>query len=480
MFCKWCGMESVTTDQCSWCHRPFTTAAESPARKTEAAAEVPAVTMESAASEAQTPALASPAAAPPIGGEGDAVEVKTPWDNTPVSEPVVPETASPLSAATPPPVIGVRRPAKGRGGAHIPAPAIPPRAASSSGAAGSSGARPPAPAPGISPGMASQRTPGSSSPARPHTPAPPIPAATRGGASPAASMTARTAEAPAVPQNPAAPASTTRTALPSSLLGGGRTATPASEAVEPPPAVSGGLADGVAIPPAVASADANVPQFGTFTPAKSKYYAGQVVDPVSGTHYDSDTGQPTAAPPKAETPADKKRSAGDDIEFEWHAPPVTMGHLVARFLGVFAILLCAGAAIAFFAPAAYVAPLLLVNFIGAVLMTVMRVVPWQDEDSDDVFLMIVLTLAFGPVVSLIIYSVLTALRQDGNPAMIGVMGVAALTRLGVGLAIGKLGWWQLMPFPLTGFAVEMMFMNWAGLVALAGWYFANVFHKFDE
>jgi len=25
MLCKWCGMESSTTDKCSWCHRPFTT-----------------------------------------------------------------------------------------------------------------------------------------------------------------------------------------------------------------------------------------------------------------------------------------------------------------------------------------------------------------------------------------------------------------------------------------------------------------------
>lgn len=296
-------------------------------------------------------------------------------------------------------------------------------------------------------------------------------------------MTNRAAEASAAPAAPA-PTSTTRTALPSSLLGA-RSAAPAAEAVEPPPAASGGLADGVAIPPTVSSgADANVPQFGTFTPAKSKYYPGQVVDPVSGTHYDSDTGQPVAAP-AADKPVEKKTRAkksdeGDDIEITW-VNPLTMGHLVARFLGIFAILLCAGSAIAYFAPSAYVAPLLLVNFIGAILLTVMRVVPWQDEDSDDVFLMIVLTLAFGPIVSLVIYSVLTALRQDGNPAMLGIMSVAALTRIGIGLATGTLSsWWQLMPFPLTGFTVEMMFVNWAGLVALAGWYMANVFHKLDE
>ncbi|HLJ53518.1 MAG TPA: hypothetical protein VKT77_00680, partial [Chthonomonadaceae bacterium] len=23
MLCKWCGMESATTDKCSWCYRPF-------------------------------------------------------------------------------------------------------------------------------------------------------------------------------------------------------------------------------------------------------------------------------------------------------------------------------------------------------------------------------------------------------------------------------------------------------------------------
>jgi hypothetical protein len=156
-------------------------------------------------------------------------------------------------------------------------------------------------------------------------------------------------------------------------------------------------------------------------------------------------------------------------------------NVVFRYLAVFAVLLGIGMAVAYFAPAAYVAPLLLVNFIGALLLPVMGVVPWQDEDSDDVFLMIVLTLAFGPVVSLVIYSVLTALRQDGNPAIIGILAVAMLTRIGIGVVAGNVStWWHLMPFPMTGFSVPLMLVNWAGLFALTGWYFANVFHKFDE
>jgi hypothetical protein len=476
MFCKWCGMESVTTDQCSWCHRPFTTTAETTATKSaESKAETSVVETEPTVVLAGDAVSAPPVAATTETAESEPTEVKAPWDNAPAPESTsTPEPAAPkVASASPPPVIGVRR----RSGAHVPAPAMPPRAASA--ASGQSATRSPVPAPAAPPGMAPRR-PGSSAPGRPHTPAPPIPAAAaRSGAAPAAPIANRTVETPQAAAAPptAVPASTSRTALPSSLLGGARTTAPLADSVEPPPAVEGGLADGVAIPPAVSSAtDANVPQIGLFTPAKSKYYAGQVVDPVSGTHYDADTGKPTATAKKPE-----RRREDKEIEFNWDTAPVTMGKLVARFLGVFAILLAAGSAIAYLAPAAYVVPLLLVNFIGGLLLPVMRAVPWQDEDSDDVFLMIVLTLAFGPIVSLVIYSVLTAVRQDGNPAMLGVMGVAALTRIGIGMATGTLSaWWQLMPFPLTGWSATMMFVNWAGLVALVGWYFGNIFHKFDE
>ena len=285
---------------------------------------------------------------------------------------------------------------------------------------------------------------------------------------------------------PTAQASTSRTALPTALLGGARAVSPATELAEGASATGGGLADGIAIPPPVAtSPNANVPQMGTFTPAKSKYYPGQVVDPLSGTHYDSESGRPNVqppAPPKpAETPKKTSKRDGSEIEFIWDKTPHTMLNVVMRYIAYFGVLMLVGMGATFFIPATFVPALLLVNFIGAMMLPVLGVVPWQDEDSDDVFLMIVLTLVFGPVVSLVIYSVLTAMRQDGNPAILGILAVAMLARVGIGVAAGNVtSWWDLTPFPLTGFTPQMMLINWVGFVALAGWYFANVFHKLDE
>ncbi|MDW8208146.1 MAG: hypothetical protein RMJ43_09935 [Chloroherpetonaceae bacterium] len=273
------------------------------------------------------------------------------------------------------------------------------------------------------------------------------------------------------------PPSGGRTALPVELLSGSQATTPTTGA----PAPRDGLAEGVTLPPvAPGSTGPRVPELGTFTPAKSKYYPGQVVDPVSGTHYDAETGQVTSAPAATGEAAGATRT-GKDIEIVWDEPQPTMWHLVARYAGVFAILLALGVLAVTQNPGSFPIALLLTNFIAGMLLPVMRVVPWQDEDSDDVFLMLVLTVAFGPVVSLIFYSVLTALRQDGNPAIVGVLAVSMLTRVGLGLAAGNIqSWWHLMPFPAQGFTVGMMLINWAGLIALAGWYFGNVFHKFDE
>lgn len=483
MFCKWCGMESVTTDQCSWCHRPFTTATEA----SDAAKTAPADTGEEP--EETSPLAAQVMAASPSAPiaanaqDTEAAEIIAPWDNAAVSAPETEAASAP--SPSPAPVIGVRRPGQGRSGAHVPAPAMPPRAPAPASAAPPAStqagqapaARAHAPAPAGTPAITPRR-PSEAPPSRPHTPAPPIPAiAARAGSAPSAPIVNRAGESPA--SAPTAPASTSRTALPSALLGGGKPPVTDAEDIT----ISGGLADGVAIPPAAATpSDTHVPELGTFTPAKSKYYPGQVLDPVSGTHYDSASGTPTSVPvtPQERTEA-RKEAKEKDIEFIWDKPQATMWHLVGRYLGVFAILLALGILAAAIAPGSYVVPLLLTNFIGGMLLPVMRVVPWQDEDSDDVFLMVVLTLAFGPVVSLIIYSVLTALRQDGNPAILGILAVAMLARVGIGLASGTLqSWWQVMPFPLQGFSVSLMLVNWAGLAALVGWYVANVFHKLDE
>lgn len=242
--------------------------------------------------------------------------------------------------------------------------------------------------------------------------------------------------------------------------------------------------------PLLEADESNVPALGTFTPAKSKYYVGQVVDPVSGTHYDAGTGQAISGPmggatrhlgdgasPTA-TQTDLLEEMGVErsplIGLGWYA--VALG-VVLFFAGLFSFVFTAH----------YVLPLLAAQFVGAMLMPVMRVVPWADEDADDAVLFVLLTLACGPVVGLIIYGVICMLRQDTNPAILGCFIVATLARLVVEAAVGVTGegarfaLTQLTPFAqVNHFDIRMLLINWSGLVALAGWYTASIFHKLDE
>src|SRR5688572_20282306 len=70
MFCKWCGLESETTDVCSWCRQPFTTPSAPPASPTEPAESEPlAESAEASPVQALPEAAVAPAletiAAPP-------------------------------------------------------------------------------------------------------------------------------------------------------------------------------------------------------------------------------------------------------------------------------------------------------------------------------------------------------------------------------------------------------------------------------
>jgi hypothetical protein len=258
-----------------------------------------------------------------------------------------------------------------------------------------------------------------------------------------------------------------------------------------------GLAAGVAAPvleaPLPTAAELRVPEFGTFTPTKSKYYGGQVIDPVSGTHYDSDTGQPmeasahaaTAAAPAAPATTNRRRKkavqkSADDLKLKWDDQQATLTTHIVRYLVVFAALLAGAWVSASLFPQHYVVPMVLVNFLGAMLLPVMRVVPWADEDSDDTIWFVLLTLMFGPGVSLIVYLVLAALRQDANPAIVGCFLVAMASRLTVELASGSPNILHLTPWEYGHFDIKLMLLNWASLFTLAGWYCASVFHKLDD
>src|SRR5438105_2874190 len=71
MFCKWCGLESETNDVCSWCRKPFSSAAAPAKPPTAPAAPVtptysaPPALSESFDDEPPPPSDFVPAAAPP-------------------------------------------------------------------------------------------------------------------------------------------------------------------------------------------------------------------------------------------------------------------------------------------------------------------------------------------------------------------------------------------------------------------------------
>lgn len=228
-----------------------------------------------------------------------------------------------------------------------------------------------------------------------------------------------------------------------------------------------------------AAAELKVPPFGMFPTTQSKYYPGQLVDSVSGTHYDSDSGLPTQAQRPHTNGATAARKP--EVVLHWETPATTNSRLVMRFLGVFGPLLAVAGLVAYAFSPYYVVPLLLAQFVGALLLPVMGVVPWADEDADDVFLFLLLTLAGGPLVALVVYGVIGALRQNANPGIVGCLGIALLTRLVMDSVAGGFSWEALNPFAQVGhFDWRLLLLNWSGLAALAGWYAASVFHKLDE
>ena len=487
MFCKWCGMESVTATQCSWCHHGLSSGqtegnaeADVPA-PAAAKTHAPPVSLRQSARppdpepvpDAEDIPLAAKTAAPP----GTA--------QTQESSPSYPApgktsaTEDELSHARP--IIGVRRPGA-RPGSRLPAPSMPPirtstdpsaRPAVGSGAA----PRPHLPAPGI-PAVMMNRAGGAAG----RLPAPSLPGVVR---RPAAGVPAVKGEAPPTK----APSS--RPAVPAALASA-RTTAPMTDFM--PAAEPGGLADGVSAPASAAqiSAEMHVPAMGTFTPARSKYYPGTVVDPTSGTHYDAESGKPVATPvAKPASSRTTKKTPDPDVEIVWDKPPTTMSSVVVRYLAAYVGLLIVGGLTAYFLPGYYAVPLVLIQFLGGLLLPIMGVAPWQRDDSDDVPGLILLILVFGPVIGLIIYGVMGLLRRDANPAVVGCLIVSTLAFLTIKLPLDHnlithvQTLLQVTPPWLQQqvgqpFEIKTLFVNWSALLAMAGWYTANVFHKLDE
>lgn len=446
MFCKWCGMESAATSNCSWCHRPLSTTTESkeslpetqttkhnlPITLRRAVAKPLVEEVEPDEEEYHAPAI------------GDASVVRTPAPVSPVPTPIVADKAEPNR-----PIIGLRRP-----GGRTPAPLPPPATAKTTPAPSSvqvpstTQNRVPAPVPGIASGKMTGATSA-------RVPAPVAPVPSRTQTQPVSGKPQMHPELAA-----AAAAAQARTA----------------HATAPEPSLvaeSGGLADGItaaqsAIQPAPA------PSLSSITPAKSRYYPGQVVDPLSGTHYDSETGKPTAT---AQKPS---RTVEPILEID-DTPQLSMTSLVFRYLFAFIGIALLTALLAHAYPNFQLVILSLSIFGAGMLLPVMEVVPKQRDDSDDTILACGLMLVFGPAIALVFYGIWGALRQTANPAVIGCLAVSAILQFTVMLSAENTLLTIAPPWLNTkGFNLLALLANYCGFFSFAGWFAANLFHKFDE
>ncbi|HLH79796.1 MAG TPA: hypothetical protein VKV29_05875 [Chthonomonas sp.] len=181
--------------------------------------------------------------------------------------------------------------------------------------------------------------------------------------------------------------------------------------------------------------------------------------------------QPTPRPTAAE-------------ELEAYAPP-NPWPITARYAAVLALLLAFAGLFPLYQKNLFWAPMLLTQFLGGLLLPVMRVVPWFDEDPDDLPLAIGLIFFFGPLIGLVIYSIISLLRHNTNPGLVGCLIVGSLSLLVVQPAwLGHLDVQWLAPFagvqtnPLL--LIAHLAMGWSPIVVIVGWIFAGVFHKLYE
>jgi hypothetical protein len=213
---------------------------------------------------------------------------------------------------------------------------------------------------------------------------------------------------------------------------------------------------------------------------KSKYYQDVVVDPVSGTHYDLMTSKPMTAPQPAVEQANTKKEP--DLVINWiTTPEVPDTNLLTRFSAVFLGILLLTYFVANVAAPAYWLALLLCNFGVGILLPVLQVAPWHDEDSEDIGWLFLGTLVGGPVVALCAYGAASMLRREFNAGVLGCLITSALSRITVELAAGNPTMSSIL-VPWSGGSVNMLtfLVSWAGLITMVGWIFGNIFHKFDE
>lgn len=249
---------------------------------------------------------------------------------------------------------------------------------------------------------------------------------------------------------------------------------PVARPEAPQPVVARAPAPAAAPAPVAPPPTPGAPQLGQFQAQKSKYYTDKVLDPVSGTHYDVDTGEVETTPLP--------------IEIEEAIEKKDQYRQVAIYSGLLIAAAIAGAFATSAMPAWYLLFLAVVNIGAGFALPLLRVVGFRYDDDDDVFVAAAFFLILGPYVGTIAYILLTVLRGGGNPALIAIGLSYALIRIPMDLGRG-LGFLQCFQslFLFTPPVTLNGSQDWATHVAahlmifacLGAWFFADVFREPD-
>ncbi len=218
-------------------------------------------------------------------------------------------------------------------------------------------------------------------------------------------------------------------------------------------------------------ATAKAPALGSFQAQKSKYYSDKVMDPVSGAHYDPDTGQ-SVDQVEFKTPGIGNDEVRSDLQ--------NAGKYLLVLIGVVALL----SGIGKFMPSAFLALLAVGAGSAGLLLPMMHVVPFAHQDSDEVTLAVAFMLILGPIVGGICYIVLCLARGSGNPALVGIFITYMLVRVPLDLVTGHpLIFASFLPFtqPPTGvsWADHLVGIYCVG-AGVVGWYAADSFRSLDD
>ncbi len=284
---------------------------------------------------------------------------------------------------------------------------------------------------------------------------------------PAPAFPAKRSKTPASPLPPA----TSRGHLPTSAY-----TPPTQAAPRIIPASSDQLAAAIAQLKPISDQDASAKQFDASAAAETAL-ASTAIQTSEPTERVETSGREAAEPTRQ-----IKQAAPVEEEEEEFVPPNTKLITLRYSLAVAMILIAAGG-LTYIQKFPWGLPLVAAEFLGGILLPLMQVVPWADEDPDDLRIYFFLNLTLGPLAGFLVYIVISFLRQTVNPALVGCFLITSLSLISIQLGLGNVNLQNTIPWVyqhLSEALVEHLLFTWSGLIAIIGWYSAGFFRRLDE